>query len=465
MRKATLAALLGLLAVPLAADSGRWPGPFVPPQTLDLVPAPPPEAPAPPAAETAAAFQYGLLPQAGIVGRDIYVYNYVDLDPLPGDAAILDWDCSRYTYDGHGGHDIIIRGFREQAIGVPIYAAFPGVVFAAVDQHPDDSIDWNPKPANVVVIDHEGGYRTYYYHLRRGSALVAPGDAVVAGQQIASVASSGISTGPHLHFETRRDGVVVEPSAGPCRAGERLWVDQEPVSRTVYVREAYFAAAPYPVSIDPEVSWRAILEDQRPRLRGVVKGTQKIYLWLELFNLPGSSRGRVRVLDPKGALRFELFDSFGPTEFLRAADFDLPIETTFDPVGEWRILVDVVSGATATTVLDTELRVVATAKAARNRPPAKVAVELGAPKADASRPTLCSIQTALVARDPDHDLVSYRLEGTPRRRPGHHGVGLANTSARLRTLFGDEARVELAAQPAGGAIVRLGFPRREGARA
>jgi hypothetical protein len=74
------------------------------------------------------------------------------------------------------------------------------------------------------------------------------------------------------------------------------------------------------------------------------------------------------------------------------------------------VVLEVLVGNTATTVLDTRLRVVATAKAARNRAPVKVGVRLGAPKADAARPTLCTIDASLTREDPDHDLVSFRYE-------------------------------------------------------
>ncbi len=60
-----------------------------------------------------------------------------------------------------------------------------------------------------VVIDHPDGFQTVYGHASR--VLVAPGDMVDAGQVIALSGSSGRSTGPHLHFEIRRDGQSIDP--------------------------------------------------------------------------------------------------------------------------------------------------------------------------------------------------------------------------------------------------------------
>ena len=62
---------------------------------------------------------------------------------------------------------------------------------------------------NLVVIDHGNGFRTYYAHLSR--IFVRQGDSIGQGQRIGSVGSTGNSTGPHLHFEIRQNGILRNP--------------------------------------------------------------------------------------------------------------------------------------------------------------------------------------------------------------------------------------------------------------
>lgn len=88
--------------------------------------------------------------------------------------------------------------------GTPIYAAEGGVVL--VSQY------WGSY-GNAVAIDHGNGLWTIYGHIRNGGLLVSKGDTVKRGQKIAEVGSTGNSTGPHLHFEVRKNEVAVNPGS------------------------------------------------------------------------------------------------------------------------------------------------------------------------------------------------------------------------------------------------------------
>jgi murein DD-endopeptidase MepM/ murein hydrolase activator NlpD len=96
----------------------------------------------------------------------------------------------------HGGTDIAAPN------GAAIVAANSGVVLMA---------GWNNSYGNYVIIDHGGGIATLYGHSSR--LLVYAGQTVTRGETIALIGSTGYSTGNHLHFEVRVNGVRTDPMA------------------------------------------------------------------------------------------------------------------------------------------------------------------------------------------------------------------------------------------------------------
>ena len=94
----------------------------------------------------------------------------------------------------HQGVDISIP------IGMPLYAAFDGKVRVSTQMK---------GYGQIIIIRHDNGLETFYGHMSRRD--VASGDIVHAGDIIGLSGNTGRSTGPHLHFETRYNGLAFDP--------------------------------------------------------------------------------------------------------------------------------------------------------------------------------------------------------------------------------------------------------------
>jgi murein DD-endopeptidase MepM/ murein hydrolase activator NlpD len=112
-----------------------------------------------------------------------------------------------FAYNGHDGWDYAAAP-PERALA----AADGEVVFAG---NADDGC-----ATRAVVIDHENGYRTLYWHLHRVD--VAIGERVARGQSIGIIGNTGCSSGPHLHFGVQYLGRNTDPY-GWCGMGEDPW--------------------------------------------------------------------------------------------------------------------------------------------------------------------------------------------------------------------------------------------------
>lgn len=105
-----------------------------------------------------------------------------------------------YGKNGHKGVDL-----KEEA-GSEVCAYADGTVILS---------EYAGSCGNTVKIDHGDGLITTYAHCDQ--LLAEVGDSVSAGEAIATVGSSGASTGPHLHFEAEKDGQLIDPTPLYCK--------------------------------------------------------------------------------------------------------------------------------------------------------------------------------------------------------------------------------------------------------
>lgn len=170
---------------------------------------------------TARRFALVFLSAAGLVFVGISPSSHVAVADsqylLPYDQSDTVWVSQG---NGQGDHQapwsewaIDFAKSGTQSTEFTILASRAGTVTGArgdSSSHCTDGGCW--RDANYVVVDHGDGTAALYLHLKMGSVLVRPGDAIAQGQQIATADNSGWSTGTHLHFQVEKS---------PCRSGNR----------------------------------------------------------------------------------------------------------------------------------------------------------------------------------------------------------------------------------------------------
>ena len=293
------------LAVPLWGATA-----FATPPEGDSPSDPPSESPGEPE-DAAPVFQKFVTPIGGTPFEDWAIVNYVDVDPAF--RGVKDARGGPYAYDGHEGVDFTLPNFVAMDRGVPALAAADGVVLQVRDGHPDrysgDVNDPETRPTtppNLVRIEHPGGLRTSYLHLKKDSVTVKPGERVTAGQTIGLVGSSGVSSGPHLHFElhsregahpqqiARRGGRVVATLRDP----KRWWKSPLPYAGDVFGVLDHGVTTSEPTE---EIIMQRPADAGAFVARGPVGGADRtVWVWAQLHGFAEGDRLDYQFYDPRG---------------------------------------------------------------------------------------------------------------------------------------------------------------------
>jgi murein DD-endopeptidase MepM/ murein hydrolase activator NlpD len=123
----------------------------------------------------------------------------------------------------HGGTDF------AAPVGTPIYAARDGTVVSASP---------SSCAGNMVIIDHDNGWQTRYFHLSRYADGLHAGKRVTQGETIGDVGNTGTcTTGPHLHYEVHIDGEKVDPLGVKTDDGERKRIEGADLQRFMRDRD------------------------------------------------------------------------------------------------------------------------------------------------------------------------------------------------------------------------------------
>lgn len=182
-------------------------------------------------------FGFPLKKADGLEWNNFYgISNFYDQDPNTN--GIGDYSCSDRTYDGHKGVDFFTWPFPWYLVEndlIEVIAAANGTIVGKLDGNDDDNCELENETWNAIYVLHVDGSLAWYGHMKKNSLTdKGIGDNVVKGEYLGVVASSGFSSGPHLHFEVFEDAndsdSWIDPYQGTCNSlnSQSWWDNQEP---------------------------------------------------------------------------------------------------------------------------------------------------------------------------------------------------------------------------------------------
>lgn len=282
--------------------------------------------------------------------RRYAITNYVDHDKrYPNQTR--DYMCNKRTYDtdkgyNHGGTDFASWPFQWQAMAqdaMEVVAAAGGVILARQDGYQDKNCTWDvPDTPNAVFIKHDDGTIGWYLHLKKDSVTPKKvGDRVAQGEYLGVVGSSGISSGPHLHFQVTKGtngnirSEVIDPYQGQCQGETSRWKDQEPYFKP----ELLYVVTASAVLEGPKKCGENV---ERPHHKKVFRPGDWFYVNLGLRDLQKDKDSEIRLtlFDSKNRIahtkKYKLGDSMNKDHYA-ASWWALSAQLLPSaPLGQWR---------------------------------------------------------------------------------------------------------------------------------
>ena len=145
----------------------------------------------PPIDLTQLVFSYRPVSEMDTGGADSGAVNQF----IPTIPPTIDFVVSKSYSPEHPGIDL------AAALGSPAFATASGIV---------KETGWDTIYGNYIILRHGDDYETFYGHLERVNK--ARGDSVKTNDIVGFVGSTGLSSGPHLHFEVRHKGTKIDPA-------------------------------------------------------------------------------------------------------------------------------------------------------------------------------------------------------------------------------------------------------------
>lgn len=271
------------------------------------------------------------------------ISNYVDHDFAIGPDewnqfgdSNIDYNCGKRTYDthflyNHSGVDVTLWPFSWYMVEndlVEVVSAAAGTIIEIEDGNADRNCAcagaWN-----AIYIMHADSSIAWYGHLKKNAFTdKGVGETVDQGEFLGIVASSGCSTGPHLHFELYNDDeLLIDPFQGICnsRITSSWWEDQQPYRKPTLNAIITHSEAP-----------SFSCGDEVPNFRRSYEQGESLVTAFYFRDQLQDSQTDIEVIDPFGGI-WSSWQHISPETYSQSYwywTFDLPIDGLF---GTWQV--------------------------------------------------------------------------------------------------------------------------------